>query len=122
MSGIYNGPDGQKLHGDGRRVRELQGESSLAQAPGSETLDARRHARTLKEFYSSHDRDALKPLVRTAITLGEEVDRLREALRSIQSFPVHSEPVGGAMAMQEIAHAALSPNTELRHGGDNPKA
>lgn len=30
MSGIYNGPDGQKLHGDGKLVRELQSES-----PGS---------------------------------------------------------------------------------------
>lgn len=77
---------------------------------GSEIMKARRKARTLKEFYASHGRDELKPLVRTTITLGEEVGRLREALRSIQSFPVHSESVGGAMAMQAIARDALSPN------------
>ena len=74
------------------------------EAPGSEILDARRHARTLREFYATHDRDALKPLVRTAIILGEEVDRLRETLRSIQSYGdcprnIHS-----------MAVAALSPN------------
>lgn len=54
--------------------------------------------------------------------LGEEVDRLREALRSIQSFPVHSEPVGGAYAMQDIAHAALSPNDQAEpRPGEQPK-
>lgn len=82
----------------------------LADALGSEIQNARRHARTLKEFYSCWERHELKELVRTAITLGDEVDRLREVLRSIQSFPVHSEPVGGAYAMQDIARAALSPN------------
>ena len=39
MSGIYNGPDSQKLHGDGRLVRELQSEIPLAQATGSALLD-----------------------------------------------------------------------------------
>lgn len=36
--------------------------------------------------------------------------RANEALRRIRNFPVHSEPVGGAYAMQEIAHEALTPN------------
>ena len=87
-----------------------------ARPPGSEILDARRHARTLKEFYSQWKRYELTELVRTAITLGDEVDRLREALRSIQSFRVHSEPVCGAYAMQDIAHAALSPNVLAQAG------
>lgn len=34
--------------------------------------------------------------------------RLREALDRIVRFPVHSEPVGGAMAMQDIAYEALN--------------
>jgi hypothetical protein len=42
-----------------------------------------------------------------------ENKRLRFALESIRSFPVHSEPVGGAYAMQEIAHHALNPNRDL---------
>lgn len=86
-------------------------------------MNARRHARTLKEFYSSHGRDELKPLVRTAIILGEEVDRLREALRSIQSFPVHSEPVVGAMAMQDIARDALRTATPASpHSPHSPRS
>lgn len=39
--------------------------------------------------------------------LTKERDQLREALQKILSYPVHSEPVGGAMAMQDIAQAAL---------------
>lgn len=53
---------------------------ALTPATPSEILDARRHARTLRSFYSTHDRGLLQPLVRTAIILGEEVDRLRETL------------------------------------------
>lgn len=37
-----------------------------------------------------------------------EVERFRKALKRIQSYPVHSEPVGGALAMQDIASTALS--------------
>ena len=37
-----------------------------------------------------------------------EISRLRAALESIRRFPVHSEPVGGAYAMQDIADAALN--------------
>ena len=42
-----------------------------------------------------------------------EISRLRSTLERIRSFPVHSEPVGEAYAMQDIADAALnSPNGE----------
>jgi hypothetical protein len=33
-----------------------------------------------------------------------------DALERILRYPVHSEPVGGAMAMQDIAHETLSLN------------
>jgi hypothetical protein len=39
--------------------------------------------------------------------------RMLEALERILRYPVHSEPVGGAMAMQDIAHETLSPNSVL---------
>ena len=45
-----------------------------------------------------------------------ELRALRVALERIRSFPVHSEPVGSAYAMQDIAHEALTPNRELSHG------
>jgi hypothetical protein len=50
----------------------------------------------------------------TTITVGdqlfaknEEIKKLRKALQRIRDFPVHSEPVGGACAMQNIATDAL---------------
>jgi hypothetical protein len=49
--------------------------------------------------------------------LRAEITRLRTALEQIQSYPVHSEPVGGAYAMQDIAHDALYPNTKLSDAG-----
>jgi len=36
-----------------------------------------------------------------------EISRLKNALLRIRNFPVHSEPVGGAYAMQDIADEAL---------------
>lgn len=39
--------------------------------------------------------------------------RMLDALEKILRYPVHSEPVGGAMAMQDIAHEAMSPNAKL---------
>jgi hypothetical protein len=42
--------------------------------------------------------------------------RMLDALERILRYPVHSEPVGGAMAMQDIAHETLSLNAE-RSGG-----
>jgi len=36
------------------------------------------------------------------------INSLREALIRIRDFPVHSEPVGGAYNMQDIAEAALA--------------
>jgi hypothetical protein len=45
------------------------------------------------------------------------------ALERIRSFPVHSEPVGSAYAMQDIAHEALTPNDKLSHAaGDRDVA
>lgn len=49
----------------------------------------------------------------------EEIDRLRAALQRIRNYPVHSEPVGGAMAMQDIAHEALNLNTP--NDSDKPR-
>lgn len=40
--------------------------------------------------------------------LEAENKRLREALSEVLRFPVHSEPVGSAYAMQDIARAALA--------------
>ena len=40
--------------------------------------------------------------------------RMLEALERILRYPVHSEPVGGAMAMQDIAHETLSPNEKAQ--------
>jgi len=39
-----------------------------------------------------------------------EALKFGEALKKIAAYPVHSEPVGGAMAMQDIAIAALVEN------------
>lgn len=39
-----------------------------------------------------------------------ELRACRAALDRIRRFPVHSEPVGGAYAMQDIAHEALIRN------------
>lgn len=39
--------------------------------------------------------------------------KFERALRRIQGFSVHSEPVGGAYAMQDIAHETLSPFAPL---------
>ena len=44
--------------------------------------------------------------------------RMLAALERILWYPVHSEPVGVAMAMQDIAHDTLSPNVRL-NDGDN---
>jgi hypothetical protein len=49
-------------------------------------------------------------LQRDWLKLHRENQTLRTALERIRSFPVHSEPVGGAYAMQDIAGEALSPN------------
>ncbi len=43
-----------------------------------------------------------------ADALEQRVLTLRNALLKIYHFPVHSEPVGGAYAMQDIAHDALN--------------
>jgi len=38
------------------------------------------------------------------------------ALEKIAAYPVHSEPIGGALEMQDIAHKALhTPNGDLSH-------
>ena len=39
-----------------------------------------------------------------------EALRFQSALRRIVGYPVHSEPVGGALEMQDIANKALDPN------------
>jgi hypothetical protein len=39
--------------------------------------------------------------------LKAQLDALKEALEKIANYPVHSEPVGGSYAMQDIAHEAL---------------
>ena len=41
----------------------------------------------------------------------KRIQELEAGLARIRSFPVHSEPVGGAYAMQEIAHETLTPNS-----------
>lgn len=46
-------------------------------------------------------------IVVMASDLQHPARKLIEALRRIRDYPVHSEPVGGAMAMQDIAHEAL---------------
>jgi hypothetical protein len=93
-------------------ARPLVGAGGFAvkRKPHSEILAARRRARTLKEFYSCFKSHELKELVRTAIALSDEVERFREALRSIQSFP--KNPSAAVEAMQDIARAALSPNKQ----------
>ncbi len=40
--------------------------------------------------------------------LTAENARLKRALKIIAGFPIHSEPLGGAMTMQEIAREALN--------------
>jgi hypothetical protein len=40
--------------------------------------------------------------------LTAENARLKQALKIIAGFPIHSEPLGGAMTMQEIAREALN--------------
>lgn len=42
-----------------------------------------------------------------ASDLEKSARKLIEALRRIREYPVHSEPVGGAMEMKDIAHEAL---------------
>ena len=49
-----------------------------------------------------------------------EVAGLKDALHKIASYPVHSEPMGGAMAMQDIAHNALhTPNAPRERRAGN---
>lgn len=64
--------------------------------------DERKHALSTgcgKGWHSPDDWDAL-----TA-----QCHQLREALEHIAHYPVHSEPMGGAMDMQDIAEKALNP-------------
>jgi hypothetical protein len=42
--------------------------------------------------------------------LAAELQDAREALQRIASYPIHSEPTGAAMDMQEIAAALVTPN------------
>jgi len=61
-------------------------------------------------------RGRLRDALRKIMALQEspnEITVLKSALERIRSFPVHSEPVGGAYAMQDIAHEALSSNDKL---------
>ena len=44
--------------------------------------------------------------------LERERDEACAALERIRNFPVHSEPVGGALAMQDIADEALKGGTQ----------
>ena len=53
--------------------------------------------------------------------LSAENSRLRAGLERISVFPVHSEPVGSAYAMQDIALEALSPNVPDQRPGGQPK-
>lgn len=52
-------------------------------------------------------REANESLFKRATELLAENTRMREALTKIRDFPVHSEPVGCVMEMQEIATEAL---------------
>lgn len=47
--------------------------------------------------------------------------RMLEALKRISDYPVHSEPVGGAMAMQDIACVSLSPSKYCYNQSCEPK-
>lgn len=40
--------------------------------------------------------------------------RLRDALQRIEGFPIHSEPIGDAYVMQQIAHDALVENAKVK--------
>lgn len=42
----------------------------------------------------------------------DELDQLRKALDRIQSYPIYSEPIGGALEMQDIAYKALNPEAK----------
>lgn len=53
------------------------------------------------------ERDELKIKLLEVAHLKYERDRYRTALMAILNYPVHSEPVGGAYAMSDIADAAL---------------
>lgn len=57
--------------------------------------------------------DDMRDIARWHLTqlaqITSERDGLREALNRIEQYPVHSEPVGAALAMQDIACAALDP-------------
>ena len=58
-----------------------------------------------KEVFSSEE--ASKVAVDLCFKVATELERYKTALERILNYPVHSEPVGGAMEMQDIAHAAL---------------
>lgn len=58
--------------------------------------------------------DQVKPEIREAWELaaqevinGSKLQRYLDALQKIANYPVHSEPVGGAMAMQDIAFEGM---------------
>lgn len=50
------------------------------------------------------------PAAASRPALEKALIRANDALRRIRSFPIHSEPVGSAYAMHDIAHETLSPN------------
>jgi hypothetical protein len=56
-----------------------------------------------------HDDDSGENRQTTLDDLLNELSRMKAALRRIYEYPIHSEPVGGAMAMQDIAKDALKP-------------
>ena len=49
----------------------------------------------------------------TVKLLRERVKRLEEALERIARYPIHSEPIGGAMDMQDIASKAITKTEDV---------
>lgn len=98
----------------------------IAPIPGSPWIDTRKPSYGAKSSFATPDDSFCSfchadhhplgecPAAASRPALERALIRANDALRKIRSFPVHSEPVGGAYAMQDIAHETLTPNDQAQ--------
>lgn len=91
---------------EAKRVEEQEAQGALAAPTGSDCDDDGACQRCGR-FYDLREGQEPTPLCDECAQAEWAI--FRRALERILEFPVHSEPVGGAMAMKDIAHDALHP-------------